>query len=246
MTETKTRTPWTAYLPMTVLALLAGFAGAALWDVSGLGRGAQDEATRQYLLANPEVLPEAMDALQRQQAQARIEPAREQLETPYAGAIIGNPEGSVTLVEFSDYACGYCRRSVEDVDALVAANPELRVVVREYPILSQESVEAARMALAAAEQGRFAAFHKAMFEKDGPSPEAIEASAKEAGMDLEAARAAIAAGKYDGELAANTELAQRLGFGGTPSWVIGDQGISGAVGRDALAAAIAEHAAEQS
>jgi protein-disulfide isomerase len=238
MTDTARRSIHT-FLPLAALALFAGLAGAALWDLTGLGRSAQDAATRDYLLAHPEILPQAMQALQQKEVLARIDPARQRLETPFAGAVLGNPAGTVTLVEFSDYACGYCRRSVADVAALIAKHPELRVVVREYPILSPASEDAARMALAAAEQGRFAPFHKAMFEQDGPSPAGIEAAARAAGLDLDAARKAIASGKYDAELIANGELARQLGFGGTPSWVIGDQAIPGAVGEAALAAAIA-------
>ena len=140
---------WTALLP-AALALPAGFAGAALWSVSGLG----NRATHDYLLANPEVLPQAIDILQKRAQATRIGPLRADLERPFPGAVLGNPAGKVTLVEFSDYACTYCRASVADVNALIAANPDLRVVVREYPILHPESVDAARMALAAAQQGQ--------------------------------------------------------------------------------------------
>jgi protein-disulfide isomerase len=219
-----------------VVALAAGFAGAALWDVTGLGA----RSTRDYLLANPEVLPEAMDVLQRREQLARIEPLRGELETPFPGAVLGNPAGSVTLVEFSDYACTYCRQSIADVAALVAADPQLKVVVREYPILRPESVDAARMALAAAQQGRYARFHDAMFRLGPPSAETIEAAATEAGVDLPTARAAIATGAFDTQLQANSQLALQLGISGTPGWVIGDQALNGAVGREVIGEAIEE------
>ena len=222
---------------MTLLvALAAGFAGAALWDVTGLG----GRSTRDYLLANPEVLPEAMDVLQRREQLARIEPLRSELETPFPGAVLGNPAGSVTLVEFSDYACTYCRQSVADVAALVAADPDLKVVIREYPILRPESVDAARMALAAAQQGRYARFHDAMFRLGPPTAESIEAAASEAGVDLPKARAAIATGAFDTQLQANAQLAIQLGISGTPGWVIGDQALNGAVGRETIGQAIEE------
>lgn len=219
-----------------IVALAAGFAGAALWDVSGLG----DRSTRDYLLAHPEVLPEAMEVLQRRDQQARIDPLRRELETPFPGAVLGNPAGSVTLVEFSDYACTYCRQSLADVEALVAANPDLKVVIREYPILSPQSLEAARMALAAAEQGRYAQFHTAMFRMSPPSSESVEAAAREAGVDLARARAAIETGAFDDQLRSNGQLAAELGVSGTPAWVIGDQALNGAVGREALEEAIEE------
>jgi protein-disulfide isomerase len=218
------------------IALAAGFGGAALWDVTGLG----DRATRAYLLANPEVLPEAMDVLQHRDQQARIGPLRAELETPFPGAVLGNPAGSVTLVEFSDYACTYCRQSVADVDSLIAANPDLRVIVREFPILSPESLDAARMALAAARQGKFARFHEAMYRLGPPSQATIEAAATEAGVDLAAARAAIEGGAIDPHLQGNAMLAQQLGISGTPGWVIGDQALNGAVGRQSLGDAIEE------
>jgi len=224
------------WLMTLIVGLAAGFAGAALWGASGLG----GHTTRDYLLAHPEVLPEAMDVLQQRQQVARIEPLRAELETPFPGAVLGNPEGSVTLVEFSDYACTYCRQSVADVEALVAADPDLKVVIREYPILSAESVDAARMALAAAQQGRYAAFHDAMFRLGPPSAESIEAAAIEAGVDLAQARAAIASGALDSHLQATAQLAAQLGISGTPGWVVGDRALNGAVGREAIGEAIEE------
>lgn len=218
-----------------IIAMLAGFSGAALWDLTGLG----GRATRDYLLANPEVLPEAINVLQQKESLARLEPLRRDLEAPFPGAVMGNPNGSVTLVEFTDYACGYCRQSVADVAALVSANPDLKVVVREYPILSPESGDAARMALAAAAQGKYVAFHDAMFRLGPPNAQTIEAAATEAGVDLAQARAAINSGMFEGQLQNNAALASNLGISGTPGWVVGDRLLNGAVGRDVLAEAIA-------
>lgn len=219
-----------------VLALAGGFAGAAAWDFTGLG----GSATREYILANPEVLPEAMERLQARERLARLEPVRNELERPFPGAVLGNPRGKVTLVEFSDYACGYCRQSVADVQQLIAANPDLRVVIREYPILSPQSADAARMSLAAAQQGKYAAFHEAMFRLGPPSADTIAQAAKEAGLDMAAAQATIASGALDSFLQTNMELANRLGISGTPGWVVGDKIIDGAVGSTVLGEAIEE------
>lgn len=218
------------------IALVAGFAGAAAWDYSGFG----PDRTRDYLLANPEILPEAMQELQRRDMLARIEPLRDELETPFPGAVLGNPNGKITLVEFTDYACGYCRQSLAHVHQVIAANPDLKVVIREYPILSADSADAARMALAAAEQGRYEQFHNAMFAAESLSPQNIELAARQSGVDLESARAAIETGAYEGQLQNNVFLAQSMGVGGTPAWVVGDQVLSGAVGPDTLSAAIDE------
>jgi protein-disulfide isomerase len=230
-----------ALLPVALVlgGALLGFGGSAAWQAS-LGRGATERLVHDYLIEHPEVLPEAIDKLQSKQLLARIDPLRGALETAYPGAVLGNPAGKVTLVEFTDYACPYCRASVQDVKALIAANRDLRIVVREEPVLSAGSVEAARMALAAADQGHYAAFHDAMFAKDGPSAEAIAAAAQEAGLDLAKARADIAAGKYESELTDNTRMGQSIGFSGTPSWIVGEQAFSGAVGRDTLGDAIAK------
>jgi protein-disulfide isomerase len=224
------------WLATIVLAVFGGFAGAAAWDFSGLG----GHATRDYLFAHPEVLPEAINRYQANQRQAQLAPVRDQLQTPFPGAVLGNPNGKLTLVEFSDYACTYCRQSVADVQKLIAGNPDLRVVIREYPILRPESVDAARMGLAAAQQGKFAAFHDAMYALGPPSKSSIEQAARRAGIDLVAADKAIASGLYDSFLKANIALASRIGIDGTPGWVVGDRIIDGAVGSAALGEAIAE------
>jgi len=219
-----------------LISLIAGFAGAAIFSLSGLG----DSQTREYLLANPEVLPEAMEELQRRDMLARIEPLRSELETPFPGAVLGNPDGEITLVEFTDYACTFCRSSVADVNRLIAANPDLRVVIREYPILAPESADAARMALAAAQQGRFQQFHEAMFAQGQVSAESIETAAVQAGLNLDQARSAIATGMFDAQLQNNVFLARNLGISGTPAWIVGNRALNGAVGADAIGRAIAE------
>jgi hypothetical protein len=129
-----------------------------------------EEVVRDYILAHPEILPEAMENLRERETGKQLEAVAGKLETPFPGAVLGNPQGKVTLVEFTDFACTYCRASVADVEALIAANPDLKVVVRELPILSPQSADAARMGLAAAEQGKYPAFHKAMFAAGRPDP----------------------------------------------------------------------------
>ncbi|TCM18588.1 protein-disulfide isomerase [Novosphingobium sp. PhB165] len=193
-----------------------------------------------YLVTNPEVLNEAMDALQAKQAKAQLAGVRQSVETPFPGAVLGNPNGAITLVEFTDYACGYCRRSLPDVAQLIAKHPDLRIVVRELPIISPHSPEAARMALAAAEQGKFAPFREAMFASGQVDPQAIDAAAKAAGLDMERAHKVAASPVVEQELQRNMDVAGRLGFSGTPSWVAGDRLISGAVGFDQLSQAVAD------
>jgi protein-disulfide isomerase len=201
-------------------------------------RQAIETVVRDYLLENPEILPQAMENLQRKANGERLSGVRDEVETPFPGAILGNPKGTVTLVEFSDFACGYCRKSVPDVQKLIDDNPDLRIVMRDLPILSEQSEAAARMALAAADQGKYAAFHDAMFASGRPGPETIEAAARTAGLDLAKAREAAASERVSKEIARNLDFARQLGFDGTPSWIAGDELISGAVGFDHLAKSI--------
>lgn len=203
-------------------------------------QAAFEDIIRQYILDNPEIIPEAVQKLQEKQASARIDGIRELIETPFQKAFIGNPDGDVVLVEFSDFACGYCRQSVKDVARLIKEDPGLKVVFRELPILSDASGQAAEMALAAATQDRYYGFHTAMFDVGRPSDTTIEAAAQAANMDLPKARAFIATNVARQEIENNIKLAQQLEFTGTPSWVVGNQILNGAVGYDELKAAIAD------
>jgi len=229
----------TKFLPYAGVALLSGVV-ASLGTAAALHGGGGGESVRAYLLQNPEVLQEAMDRLRLKQVAAQIAPHRQQIETPYAGAWIGAKDGDVTLVQFFDYACGYCKASLPDVQRLVREDPKVKVVFRELPILSRESEVAARASLAAAEQGRFQAFHDAMYAAGRPSPDTIAAAARTAGLDQTRLEAAMNTPRAEQELGQNVELARTLGFTGTPSWVVGNQVLSGAVGYDALKKAVAE------
>ena len=114
------------------------------------------------------------------------------------------------------------------------------MVIREYPILTADSADAARMALAAAQQGKFAQFHNAMFAAGQVTPATIEAAATSAGVDLAVARRAIESGQFEAHLQNNMFLAQNLGLNGTPAWIAGDQVLNGAVGAEALGRAVAD------
>ncbi|MCB2072504.1 MAG: DsbA family protein [Novosphingobium sp.] len=229
--------------------LLAGVAGGWFWHAARTkadpasaldagDRAAIEQVVHDYILENPEILPQAMENLRLRENSERLASIRDDVQAPYPGAVLGNPEGKVTLVEFTDFACGYCRQSVADVEQLIAANPDLRIVIRELPILSPQSADAARWALAAADQGKYAAFHHAMFAAGRPGPETIQAAARAAGLDMERAKAALSSPRIAAELDRNFEFARQLGFEGTPSWISGDQLLSGAVGKDVLADAI--------
>ncbi|WP_417322007.1 DsbA family protein [Erythrobacter aureus] len=221
------------HLLTALIALVFGFAGAALWSLSGLGNG----QTRDYLLANPQILPEMAEAYQRGDAQNRLAQIADEVKQPFPGAVLGNPDGSKVLVKFTDYGCTYCRQSVAAIDELIAADPELKVVVREWPIFDG-SEQAARMALAAAKQGKYPAFYHAMFEQGPPSEGTIARAAQIAGLDIAAAEAFAQSDEATAELAKTMAFARTLQFTGTPSWVAGGEVIEGLVPAERLAKAL--------
>ena len=234
---------WWAFHGRTAEAQTAAQDGKLEGQLAAAGidvrqRSAIEALVRSYILDHPEILPEAMDKLQAREASARLAPLRGAIETPFPGAVLGNPQGKVTLVEFTDFACTYCRSSVADVEALVRDNPDLRVVVRELPIISPESEPAARMGLAAAAQGKYAAFHKAMFSGERPSSASIAAAAGAAGVDGAAAGTFAQQPGVHQELERNLGFARQLGISGTPAWSIGGQLLTGAIGREALQQAV--------
>lgn len=221
------------HLLTALIALAAGFGGAAAWSLSGLGH----TQTRAYLVENPEILPEMAEAFQKAEAQDRLAGIAEEVTSAFPGAVLGNPEGSRVLVKFTDYGCTFCRQSVPAIDALVADDPELKVVVREWPIFDG-SETAARMALAAARQGKYTAFYHAMFEQGSPSEEGVARAAQIAGLDIEAAEAFARSDEATAELAKNMAFARTLQFTGTPSWVAGSEVIEGMVPAERLAEAL--------
>lgn len=215
------------------MALVFGFLGAATWSYSGLA----DARTQEFLLQNPDMLPKMAEAYQNQEAQKRLADLGEDVYSPFKGALRGNPNGSKTLIKFTDYNCGYCEASLADVDRLVSEDPELKVILRELPLF-EGSEQAARMALAAGMQGKFEAFHLAMFERSPVTPESLSAAAQAAGLDIELAKADMASEAVTVELAKNFSFAQTLGFNGTPAWIAGGTTLSGAVGYEALKEAL--------
>jgi protein-disulfide isomerase len=216
-----------------LIALACGFGGAALWSFSGLG----ESRTRAWLVANPDILPAMAQALQDRETEGKLAEIGSVVSQPFPGAVLGNPQGTRTLVKFTDYGCTYCRSSEADVQRLIAADPQLRVVIREWPIFDG-SEDAARMALAAAQQGKYPAFYKAMFAAGPPSAATVAHAAAAAGLDLEVARSFATSDAVTAELAQNMQFARTLGFTGTPSWVAGERVVQGAVGYDALKAAL--------
>jgi protein-disulfide isomerase len=197
----------------------------------------------QAILENPEIVMEAVGILQNREAaeaeaaaRSTLDDRRALLERDENAPVLGNPDGDVTVVEFFDYNCPYCRRAAEQVDLLVERDGNVRVVYREWPILGEGSDFAARAALASREQGMYGAFHEALMGARGRVDEAMVMQIAEGiGLDTEKLRADMDAPEVQAHIDTTFELARSLGFSGTPSFVIGDALAPGLVDADQLA-----------
>ena len=191
---------------------------------------------RQGLRADPQILTETVDALRDAQYQPVLETNRAAIETPFASSWKGAAKPEVTLVEFFDYACPYCKASNPAVDRLLQEDKGLRVVYRELPILGPDSVTAARLSLQASKLGRFAQFHDTLWAAGRPAPDTNAAAAHSAGIEVTPTQDP----EIEAELNRNMKLAGQLGATGTPLFVVGDKVMNGAVGYDMLKDAIAK------
>ncbi|MGE5563526.1 MAG: DsbA family protein [Bacillota bacterium] len=222
-----------------VAAIVGGIIGSLLTAavlVFALPDVLSSRIVRQGLLADPKILSDAVDALRNAQYAPVLASNRAAIETPFASSWKGAAKPEVTLVEFFDYACPYCKASNPSIERLIKEDKGLRVVYRELPILGPDSVTAARLSLEASKLGRFTVFHDTLWAAGRPSP----------GTIAEAAQAAQIAPKPDGdpeieaEIKRNYQLAGQLGATGTPLFVIGDRVLNGAVGYEALKQAIGD------
>ncbi len=187
------------------------------------------------ILENPEIIMQAVDLLQRREAEAQQSAAqavlsgqRELLENDPNAPVIGNPNGDATIVEFFDYNCPYCKQAAPIVKGLIGEDSDLRVVYREWPILGEGSVFAARAALAVRKQGKYEAFHWALMELRGRANEAsVMRVVRDLGLDEVQLREDMNAPEVDEHIQTSMRLAELLGFSGTPSFVVGDTLVPG-------------------
>ena len=220
-------------------ALMGGIIGsvltAALLFVAAPGV-LSSRIVRQGLLADPKILSDTVDALRDAQYAPVLAANRAAIETPFGSSWKGAAKPEVTLVEFFDYACPYCKASNPAVDRLLQEDKGLRVVYRDLPILGPDSLTAARLSLEASKLGRFGRFHDALWAAGRPAPETIAVAAQSAGI----AAAPNQDPEIDVELNRNLKLAGELGATGTPLFVVGERVMNGAVGYDTLKNAIAK------
>ncbi|MFM8701362.1 MAG: DsbA family protein [Hyphomicrobiales bacterium] len=204
---------------------------------------------KDYLIKNPEVVRDAMVELDRRDQLAAIEQQKKALASvsdmlvnSERSIVLGSPDGDVTLVEFFDYNCGYCKRAMADLQALLKNDPKLRVVLRDFPVLGAESVEASMVAIAVANQlkgTRYLDYHARLMESRGRiGKERAVQLAKELGVDMAKLEKDISGTETRLALEETMRIADQLKIRGTPAFVIGDEVVFGAVGRDPLAKAI--------
>ena len=233
-----------AFLRIAATALALTLTAAPSYAVDETQKLEIEGIIRDYLLANPEVLEEAFNVLQERKEKAEAEKQAQAIAN--AGDLIfkskhqmvlGNPEGAITMVEFFDYNCGYCRRAVADMMALIETNPDLRIVMKEFPILSDGSVQAARISVAIKDldPAKYLQFHQELFSRPGTADSAKALSvAGDLGLDVEALKTAANTPGVSDNIDEVRKLAELLGISGTPSYIIGKEMVPGALGYDAL------------
>ena len=233
-----------------IIALFALIGSAQAQGLTDAQKKDVEALIGEYLRAHPEVILESVRAMQEREQAAQAErqqqglvSRRQDIERDPATPVIGNPNGDVTVTEFFDYRCGYCKAVFPTVLQLLKDDPKVRYVMKELPILSPESRIAAKLALAVwkNEPKRYQELHTRLMGAQGDfSERRIFALAKEAGVDVERARKAMDAPEIEQVLAANMDLAQALGINGTPAFVVGKQLAPGAIDYETLKRFVAE------
>jgi protein-disulfide isomerase len=231
---------------LLALALCGAPPAASAQSFSDAQRGDIEKIIRTYLVSHPEVLEEAIAELNKRQAAAEeqkheasiAENASKIFNSP-RGVVLGNKDGDVTFVEFFDYNCGYCKRAMADMLDLMKTDPKLKVVLKEFPVLSPGSVEAAQVAVAVRMQDpggkKYLDFHQRLLGGRGPADKAHAlAAARDAGLDVTRLEKDLASPEVKATIDENFKLAEAMGMNGTPSYVIGKQVVVGAIGLEGL------------
>ncbi|WP_243614765.1 MULTISPECIES: DsbA family protein [Rhodobacterales] len=225
-----------------IFALVISLAAPIGAWADGLDEDRVKELVLETIRENPGIVMEAVAILEQQQAAAAdvaradvLTNQRNLLELDPNAPVLGNLDGDVTVVEFFDYNCPYCRRAMDVVQGLLDEDPDVRLVYREWPILGEGSVFAAKAALAAREQGKYEAFHWALMSMNGRAEEAsVMRVAAEVGLDVDQLRRDMEAPEIQEHLVTSMNLAQSLGFNGTPSFVVGEELVPGFVEQSEL------------
>jgi len=245
-----------AWLGAAVLAFSAFVPPALAADAPAAAvppaqREAIEAVIQDYLQRHPEVVQNALQALQAREERERARAQREAL-AQHRGELLddratpvgGDPQGKVAVVEFFDYSCPHCKQSEPAIQALLAKDRSVRVVYKELPILGPDSLHAARAALASMKQGKYPAFHKALMEADSVDPQSVKAIAAKVGLDVPRLLRDMEDPAIAQAIERNSQLASELGIQGTPAFVIGGQLLPGEVDANTLSALVAVEKAQ--
>lgn len=238
----------TRLLASTALLTFATFSTAQAGSFTPEQKTEIQDLIRSYLLENPELLREMATKLEANDKQAEEEMRGKALSTlapeifkTASDPSIGNPKGDVTIVEFMDYNCGWCKKSMGEVSTLLKADDKLKVVFKEFPIFGEHSEYAARAALAAAKQNKYWELHQAMFSHEGQvTTDFVNQLAEGLGLDMAKLKTDIESKEIGEHIAANMQLGKQLAINGTPAFIIDDQVHGGYLPLDGMVASVAE------
>jgi len=215
-------------------------------DLDATDRATLNSIIEDFIRNNPEIVRDTLIALAAREKAERKQTGLSKVRDDQGDPVMGNANGTITLYEFSDYNCGYCKRVFEPIQQLVRDNPDVRLVIKEFPILSQSSLVAAKAAIAAEMQGKFGDYHIAMMTYRGQITDAVVMRmAAQAGVDVEQLKSDMESSKTMAIIQRTREAAAALEINGTPGLVVGDTVVPGAIGLDELVKLIAEERNKQ-
>ena len=223
------------------LVLTTMVSSLARADLDATDRATLNSIIEDFIRNNPEIVRDTLIALAAREEAERKQTGLAKVRDDQGDPVMGNANGTITLYEFSDYNCGYCKRVFEPIQQLVRNNPDVRLVIKEFPILSQSSLVAAKAAIAAEMQGKFGDYHIAMMTYRGQITDAVVMRmAAQAGVDIEQLKSDMESPKTMAIIQRTREAAAALEINGTLGLVVGDTVVPGAIGLDELVKLIAE------
>lgn len=213
--------------------------------VKALSKTEIEQVIHDYIMAHPETIMESVDQFQKKAQESRfgdaVEKNKDALFKDTASPEIGNPKGDVTVVEFFDYNCHYCKDALPQIKKMLEKDKNVRVIFKDFPILGPTSETASKWALAAHKQSKYFEFHKVLMENKQPiSDEVLEKLAKDVGLDLDKAKKAVEGTDVLIQIEKNRSLATNMGLSGTPAFVIGTEIVPGGMPADVLLKKIAD------
>lgn len=186
-----------------------------------------EQIVRDYLLKNPEILLEVGKELEKRQATAQVAQQkrvivenRGQIFAASSDFVLGNPKGDITVVEFFDYNCGWCKRAVDEVSKLTSADPNVKIIFKEFPIFGENSTMAAKAAMASIKQGKYWEFHRALMKERQVTKDNIFQIAEKVGLDVAKLKSDMNNPEHDASIKATSDIAQALGIEGTPGFIV--------------------------